>query len=242
MIRVPSNELNSTSSPWPFSAWGMDVIRPIEPAASNGHRFIMVAIDYFRKWAEAATYKAVTKKVAADFVRDLIVCRFGVPESIIIDNATNLNSDLMKPMCEIFKMKHRNYTTYMPQMNGAVEVANNNTKKILRKIVDNYKQWNEKLPFALLEYRTTVHTSTGATPYLLVYGTEVVIPIEVEIASLRIIQKAELSDAEWVRSRQEQLGLMDGKRMNACHGQVYQNTMARAFNKEVRSRQFASGN
>ncbi|XP_070056796.1 uncharacterized protein [Nicotiana tomentosiformis] len=49
MIRVPPNELNATSSPWPFSAWGMDVIRPIEPAATNRHRFILVAIHYFTK-------------------------------------------------------------------------------------------------------------------------------------------------------------------------------------------------
>ncbi|XP_070056823.1 uncharacterized protein [Nicotiana tomentosiformis] len=53
-----------------------------------------------------------------------------------------------------------------------------------------------------------------ATPYLLVYGTEAVIPAEVEIPSLRIIQKAELNDAEWVQSHYEQLALIDGKRMN----------------------------
>ncbi|XP_070034959.1 uncharacterized protein [Nicotiana tomentosiformis] len=60
MIRIPPNELNTTSSPWPFSTWGMDVIRPIEPVASNGHRFILVAIDYFTKWVKVASYKAVT--------------------------------------------------------------------------------------------------------------------------------------------------------------------------------------
>nr|XP_009803261.1 PREDICTED: uncharacterized protein LOC104248654 [Nicotiana sylvestris] len=49
LIRVPPNELNVTSSPWSFAAWGMDVISPIELAASNGHRFILVAIDYFTK-------------------------------------------------------------------------------------------------------------------------------------------------------------------------------------------------
>ncbi|XP_070048207.1 uncharacterized protein [Nicotiana tomentosiformis] len=70
----------------------------IQPAASNGHRFILVAIDYFTKWVEAASYKAVTKKVIADFVRDRIVCRLGVPESNITNNAANLNSDLMKSM------------------------------------------------------------------------------------------------------------------------------------------------
>nr|XP_033508356.1 uncharacterized protein LOC117273317 [Nicotiana tomentosiformis] len=66
-------------------------------------------------------------------------------------------------------------------------------------MVNNYMQWNEKLPFSLLGYRTTVRTSTGETPYLLVYGTEVVIPAEVEIPSFRIIQEA-LSDVEWIRS------------------------------------------
>ncbi|XP_070039119.1 uncharacterized protein [Nicotiana tomentosiformis] len=110
---------------------------------------------------------------------------------------------------------------YRPQMNGVVEAANKNIKKILRKMVDNHKQWHEKLPFALLRYRTTVRTSTGATPYLLVYGTEVVIPAKVEIPSLRIIQEAELNDAEWIRSRYEQLSLIDEKRMNViCHSQL----------------------
>ncbi|XP_070057277.1 uncharacterized protein [Nicotiana tomentosiformis] len=102
-------------------------------------RFILVAVDYFTKWVEAASYKAVTKKVIAIFVRDRIICRFGVPKSIITDNVTNLNSDLMKAMCETFKIKHRNSTAYSPQMNGVVEAANKNIKKILRKMVDNYK-------------------------------------------------------------------------------------------------------
>nr|XP_016511335.1 PREDICTED: uncharacterized protein LOC107828518 [Nicotiana tabacum] len=48
-IRVPPNESNVMGSPWLFAAWGMDMIGPIEPAASNGHRFILVAIDYFTK-------------------------------------------------------------------------------------------------------------------------------------------------------------------------------------------------
>ncbi|XP_070039743.1 uncharacterized protein [Nicotiana tomentosiformis] len=185
------------------------------------------------KKVEATSYKAVTKKVVADFVRDRIVCRFRVSESIITDNTANLNSDLIKAMYETFKIKHRNSIAYRSQMNGVAEAANKNIKKILRRMVDNYKQWHEKLPFALLGYQTTVRTSAGATPYLLVYGTEVVILTEVEIPSLRIIQEVELSDAEWVQNRYEQLAIIDGKRMNVvCHGHLYQNRMARAFNKK----------
>ncbi|XP_070049215.1 uncharacterized protein [Nicotiana tomentosiformis] len=165
-----------------------------------------------------------------------------VPESIITDSAANLNSDLMKAMYENFKIKHKNFTAYRPQMNGAMEAANKNIKKLLKKMVDNHKQWHKRLPFALLGYQTTVCMSTGATPYLLVYGMDSVIPAEVEIPSLRIIQEAELSDAEWVRSRYEQLALIDGKRMNAvCHGQLYQNRISRAFNKRVKPRHFAPG-
>ncbi|XP_070013835.1 uncharacterized protein [Nicotiana sylvestris] len=75
---------------------------------------------------------------------------------------------------------------------------------------------------------------------MLVYGTEVVILAEVEIPSLRIIRESELSDAEWIRSRYEQLALIGRKRMNAvCHDQLYQNRMSRAFNKRVKPRQFA---
>ncbi|XP_049368998.1 uncharacterized protein LOC125833893 [Solanum verrucosum] len=124
-------------------------------------------------------------------------------------------------------------------MNGVVEPTNKNMKKILRKLIDNCRGWHEMLPYALLGYRTTVRTSVGATPYLLVYGTEVVIPTEVEIPSLRIIQEAELSDAEWVHKRIDQLTLIDEKRMVAfCHGQLYRQRMIRASHKKVRARMF----
>ncbi|XP_070008371.1 uncharacterized protein [Nicotiana sylvestris] len=127
-------------------------------------------------------------------------------------------------------------------MNRVGEAANKNIKKILRKMIEKHKQWHEKLLFALLGYRTTVRTSTGATPYMMVYGAEVLIPAEVEIPTLRIIQEAKLDDAEWVKNSYEQIALIDGKRMNAvCHGQLYQNKMSRAFNKRVKQRQFTPG-
>ncbi|XP_027769580.1 uncharacterized protein LOC114075289 [Solanum pennellii] len=193
-------------------------------------------------WVEAASYKSVTKKVVAGFVRNNLICRFGVPESIITDNGANLNSHLMKEICEQFKIIHRRSTAYRPQMNGAVEAANKNIKKILRKMIDKQRGWHEMLPYALLGYRTMVRTSTGATPYLLVYGTEAVMPVEVEIPSLRIIQEAELSNAEWVSKRIDQLALIDEKRMVAiCHGQLYRQRMTRAFHKRVRARNFEVG-
>ena len=86
-------------------------------------------------------------------------------------------------------------------MNGPIEAANKNVKKIVAKTNDTYKDWHEKLPFALHAYRTAVRTSTGATPFSLAYGMEAVLPIEVEIPSLRVLMKAKLEEAEWIQTR-----------------------------------------
>ncbi|PKI73143.1 hypothetical protein CRG98_006462 [Punica granatum] len=91
-IKAPPNELRPMTAPWPFSMWGMDVIGPINPKASNGHMFILVAIDYFTKWIEAVTLASVTAKVVARFLRRDIIARYGVSATIITDNAKNLNN------------------------------------------------------------------------------------------------------------------------------------------------------
>ncbi|GKU89512.1 hypothetical protein SLEP1_g3641 [Rubroshorea leprosula] len=160
-INAPPSLLHNMSAPWPFSMWGIDVIRAINPKASNGHQFILVAIDYFTKWIEAASYASVTKKVITRFIKREIICRYGQPEAIITDNASNLNNDMMTALCKQFKIKHLNSSPYRPKMNGAVEAANNNIKKILAKMAVTYKDWHEMLPYALHAYRTSVRTSTG---------------------------------------------------------------------------------
>ena len=78
------------------------------------------------------------------------------------------------------------------------------------------------LPFSLHGYRTSVRTSTGATPFSLVYGMEAVLPVEVQIPSLRIMKDADLDEDEWVQTRLDQINLIDEKRLAAvCLGQVY---------------------
>nr|XP_027122083.1 uncharacterized protein LOC113739034 [Coffea arabica] len=145
-------------------------------------------------------------------------------------------------LCEQFKIKHRNSSIYRPQMNGAVEAANKNLKKIIRKMIERHRDWHEKLPYALMAYRTAIRTSTGATPYNLMYGMEAILPAEVEIPSLRILMEAKLEEAEWIQQRHEQLSLINEKRLNAiCHGQCYQKRVARAYNKRVRPRIFTEG-
>ena len=84
--------------------------------------------------------------------------------------------------------------------------------------------------------------SIGAIPYLLVYGTETVIPVEVEIPSLRIIQEAKLSNCERVSKRIDRLNLIDQKRMVVVsHGQLYRPRMIHALHKRVRAIIFEIG-
>lgn len=83
----------------------------------------------------------------------------------------------MDALCAQLKIHHQNSTPYRPKMNGVVEATNKNVKKILQKMIETYRDWHEKLPFALLSYRTSIRPSTGATPFSIVYSMEVVLPV-----------------------------------------------------------------
>ena len=160
----------------------------------------------------------------------------------ITDNASNLNNRMMDQLCQQFKIQHHNSAPYRPKMNGAVEAANKNVKNILSKMTETYKDWHEHLPYALCAYRTSVRTSVGATPYSLVYGMEAVLPVEVEIPSLRILSQTQLEEAKWAQARYEQLNFIDEKRLAAlCHGQLYQRRIERAYNKKARPCTFQPG-
>jgi len=72
-VNVPPIPLNILAAPWPFSMWGIDLIGAIEPKASNGHRFILVAIDYFTTWVKAALYASVTRSMVIRFIKKEII-------------------------------------------------------------------------------------------------------------------------------------------------------------------------
>ena len=99
------------------------MIGEIRPTTSNGHRFILVAIDYFTKWVEAASFATMTKNVVARFIWHNLICRYGVLERIITNNGTNLNNKMITELYKLFKIQHHNSSPYRPKMHGAVEAA-----------------------------------------------------------------------------------------------------------------------
>ena len=102
-------------------------------------------------------------------------------------------------------------------------------------MVFTYKDWYEMLSFSLQAYHTAIRTSIRVTLYTLVYEMGAVIPLEVEILSLRVLIDFELKEVEWEKVKYEQLTLISEKRIAAiCHHQLYQRRMAKSYNKRIR--------
>ena len=197
---VPPSELYSMTFPWPFSVWGIDVIRRIAPKASNGHEYILVAIDYFTKWVEATSYSVLKAKHMNQFIKNNIIHLFKIPQEIISNNGSHFEGEVGKIM-GLYNNEHHKSSPYRAQTNGAIEVANKNIRNIIAKMVVKYKDWTKKLLFALWGYRTSIRASTRATPYSSVYGSEVVLPIEMEIQSLKVLVENKVLEEDWMRER-----------------------------------------
>eukprot|EP00253_Pinus_taeda_P031448 PITA_31448 len=154
-MHAPPAPLHPIITVGPFAKWGIDFIT-CNLHSAGGHAYIILAVDYFTKWAEAMpTFKA-DGKTATIFVFNHIIARFGVPQAIITDHGRHFRNVMMTELTDQLGLRHDSPTPYHPQAN------------------------------ALWAYRTSVKTSTGFTPFQLVYGLEAVLPIECEIPSLQM--------------------------------------------------------
>ena len=178
-----------------FQYGGIDIIGKISPKSSSGHEYILVAIDYFTKWVEDTSYAGLTAARVAKLIRSHIIYRYGVPHELISDRGVHFRGEVNTLVQECGIQHHRS-SAYRPQTNGAIEAANKNIKRILRKMVETSRDWLENLAFALWAYHIYFRTSTGATPYSLVYGMEAVLPAEIEMGSLRVALEYLISETE----------------------------------------------
>ena len=79
---VPATLMHPIIKPWPFRGWGLDFIGQINPPSSKGHRFMLVATDYFTKRTEAVPFKNMTHKEIIEFITEHIIHRFGNPQTL----------------------------------------------------------------------------------------------------------------------------------------------------------------
>ena len=117
---------------------------------AKGYGYIIVAMDYFTKWAEAMPTYAKDGKAIALFLFNHIIARFGVLQSIVTDHGSHFYNQMMEEMSAKLGFHHENSTPYYPQANGQVEAINKVLKTILRRMVGDHKSnWHHVRFFAL---------------------------------------------------------------------------------------------
>ena len=203
----------------------------------------MAATDYFSKWAEVEPYKRIRAKEVIEFIKFKIIYRYGVPYQITSDNGTPFKNEEMERFCRKEKIKHVFSTPYHPQSNGQVEAFNKSILRIMKRTANkNKRNWHIKLSEALWAYPTTHRTATNATPYNLVFGSEAVLPLEVQLPSLRVAMHSGLTTDQQAKLRYEELEALDEKRLQAKQRiELYQARMAEAYNRSVRHQAFRPG-
>jgi hypothetical protein len=85
--KQPSSLTQLIQPTWPLQIWGLDFLGPLPPAQDN-LKYVVVAVEYFSKWIEAKPSATITSVTVQKFFWQNIVCRFGVPKAITVDNGT----------------------------------------------------------------------------------------------------------------------------------------------------------
>ncbi len=166
----------------PWELLQLDFIGPL-PSAKGGYRYCLVIIDKFSKWVEAIPTRNNSANTVARVVANQILPLWGAPIQIESDQGTHFTGQVMKQICQMLNIKQRFHIPYRPQSSGMVERANRTIKESISKQVAQHKnQWIDALPTVLTILRATPSKATGISPFELMTGRVMKLPIDPEIA------------------------------------------------------------
>jgi transposase InsO family protein len=130
-----------------------------------------------------------------DFLEDKITTWFGVPSKITTDNANAFSSTELSSFCFKYGIMLSHSSNYYPQCNGLAESNNKNLMNILKKTMgDNKRSRDNKIKFALWADRITKKSSTGKSPFELVYGLDTTLPVHLKLPVYQFVQKYGLDE------------------------------------------------
>jgi len=240
---APASMLHPIIKPWPFRGWALDFVGMIHPASSKGHRFVLVATDYFTKWSEAVPLRNMTHKEVIQFITKHIIHRFGIPQTLTTNQGTSFMAKEVKQFAESLGIKIINSSPYYAQANGHAESTNKILAKLIKKKVKNHpRRWHEVLSEALWAHRISRHGATQVTPFELVYGQEAVLHVEVNLAALRFTKQNDLSAKDYYNMMMDNIDEVADKRLVALRDiEKHKLRVARAYNKKVRLKDFQIG-
>jgi hypothetical protein len=93
--KQPSSLTQLIQPTWPLQMWGLYLLGPLPPTQGN-LRYVVVAVEYFSKWIEAKPLAMITSATVQKFFWQNIICHFGVPKAIIVDNGTQFDAETFK--------------------------------------------------------------------------------------------------------------------------------------------------
>jgi transposase InsO family protein len=204
---------------------------------------MLVAVNKFTKWVEAAPVTTQDSTAAINFIK-LIVFRFGVPHSIITDNGTNFTSKEFKNYCESMGIKLKFASVAHPKTNGQVEktnglICNGIKKRLLAPLEKANHSWVDELPSVLWSLRTTPNAATQETPFFLVHGAEAVLPVEITHDAPRIAAYDETTSIEALQNDADALD--EARDVALARATQYQQSLRNYHSTQVRPCSFIVG-
>ena len=155
-----------------------DILGPL-PETSTGNSYILVVADYFTRWVEAFPIPNQEATTVAEKLVDKVFYRFSPPEQLHSDQGCQFESLLVAEVCRLLGIQKTRTTAYHPQSDGLVERWNRTLLHSLSTYVkDHPESWEDHVRPTSMAYNTSVHTTTGFTPFFLMFGQQAKLPVE----------------------------------------------------------------
>lgn len=195
---------------WSSAVWqrvGVDIIY-MPPRA--GKKFLVVARCDLSGWVEGRPLASATAANVAKFIWEDVVCRHGLFGKLMVDGGPE-NKGLVKAFTKKYGIKRVVISAYNSKANGMIERGHRSLKAALAKMTDGGEgSWLDNLHAVLLADRCTVKSTTGFTPFYILYGREAVLPIEITLPTWRVLKWDEAHTTEdLLRLRARQLQRRD---------------------------------
>jgi hypothetical protein len=235
--------MNPIIKSWPFRGWGMDMIGKINPPSSKGHQYVLAITDYFTKWVEAIPMKSVTLKDVVNFIKEHVIHRFGIPQTIMTDGGSVFISEEFRKFTTDVGIKLIRSSPFYAQANGQAEASNQSLIKLIKRKIDEHpRRWHDVSSKALSAHRISCHGATKTLPYHLVYGQEAILPWEIMASSRRVEFQNDLTAEEYNSLMNDNIEDLTELRLWSLE-KIKENKVrvAHAYNKKVKLKEFHVG-
>ena len=226
-VRAP---LHPVVSQYPFEILALDYLSL--GRVNDAFPYILVITDLFSRYAVAVPTKDQTAQTTVKALWRHVIQLFGCPERILTDRGGAFESELVRELCRVYGCTKSRTTPYHPQGNGACERFNQTLLGLLNTLdQEGQAQWVDRLPYLLQAYNNTPHSSTGLTPFYVLYGRHARLPVD--MAQGISLPQLQGSMDSWVVQHRKQL--VAAYQQVQGHAQRRQDWDQRRYNRRAKA-------